>query len=32
MSHTLVNGVVIRADGAPDAEGLAARPGRVLRG
>jgi N-acyl-D-aspartate/D-glutamate deacylase len=32
MTHTLVNGVVIRADGAPDAEGLAARPGRVLRG
>jgi N-acyl-D-aspartate/D-glutamate deacylase len=32
MSHTLVNGVVIRADGEPEDEGLAARPGRVLRG
>jgi N-acyl-D-aspartate/D-glutamate deacylase len=32
MAHTLVNGVVIRADGESDTEGLAARPGRVLRG
>jgi N-acyl-D-aspartate/D-glutamate deacylase len=32
MNHTLVNGVVIRADGAADAEGLAARPGAILRG
>ena len=29
MRHTLVNGVVIREDGAPSAEGLAARPGVV---
>ncbi len=32
MTHTLVNGVPIRVDGAPVAEGLAARPGSVLRG
>jgi N-acyl-D-aspartate/D-glutamate deacylase len=32
MNHTLVNGVVIRADGITDDEGLAARPGRILRG
>ena len=31
MTHTLVNGVPIRVDGAPDEEGLAARPGAVLR-
>jgi N-acyl-D-amino-acid deacylase len=32
MTHTLVNGVPIRVDGAPVAEGLARRPGVVLRG
>ncbi|HEY5013487.1 MAG TPA: amidohydrolase family protein [Acidimicrobiia bacterium] len=32
MTHMLVNGVVVRADGAADDEGVAARPGRVLRG
>src|SRR5450755_766779 len=32
LSHMLVNGVVVRADGAADDEGLAARPGHVLRG
>ena len=32
MTHTLVNGVPIRVDGAPAEEGLAARPGVVLRG
>ena len=32
MVHTLVGGVPIRVDGAPDPDGLAARPGRVLRG
>jgi N-acyl-D-aspartate/D-glutamate deacylase len=32
MRHVLVNGVPIRSDGAPDTEGLEARPGRVLRG
>jgi N-acyl-D-aspartate/D-glutamate deacylase len=32
MTHTLVNGVAIRVDGAPASEGLAARPGMVLRG
>jgi N-acyl-D-amino-acid deacylase len=32
LSHMLVNGVVVRADGVADAAGLAARPGRVLRG
>jgi N-acyl-D-amino-acid deacylase len=31
MRHTLVNGVVIREDGAPHAEGLAARPGALVR-
>jgi N-acyl-D-aspartate/D-glutamate deacylase len=31
VTHTLVNGVVIRRDGEPVAEGLAARPGAVLR-
>ena len=30
--HTLVNGVVIREDGASSAEGLAARPGQLVRG
>jgi N-acyl-D-amino-acid deacylase len=32
MTHTLVNGVPIRVDGEADEEGLAARPGVVLRG
>ena len=32
MTHTLVNGVPIRVDGAPSPEGLAERPGVVLRG
>jgi N-acyl-D-aspartate/D-glutamate deacylase len=32
MVHTVVGGVPIRVDGAPDPEGLATRPGRVLRG
>jgi N-acyl-D-amino-acid deacylase len=32
MTHVLVNGVPIRTDGAPEAEGLASRPGTVLRG
>ncbi len=31
MTHTLVNGVPIRADGAPDPDGLAAKPGTLLR-
>jgi N-acyl-D-amino-acid deacylase len=31
MTHVLVNGVAIRTDGAPAAEGLDARPGTVLR-
>jgi N-acyl-D-aspartate/D-glutamate deacylase len=31
MRHTLVNGVPIRVDGAPDAEGLGRAPGQVLR-
>ena len=31
MTHTLVNGVPIRVDGAPAEDGLAARPGVVLR-
>jgi N-acyl-D-aspartate/D-glutamate deacylase len=31
MTHTLVNGVPIRVDGAPAKEGLASRPGVVLR-
>jgi len=32
MTHVLVNGVVIRQDGAPARQGLDARPGRLLRG
>jgi N-acyl-D-amino-acid deacylase len=32
MTHTLVNGVPIRVDGQSEEEGLAARPGTVLRG
>ena len=32
MTHTLVNGVPIRVDGARAEEGFAARPGVVLRG
>ncbi|HVB91428.1 MAG TPA: amidohydrolase family protein [Acidimicrobiales bacterium] len=32
MTHLVVNGVPVRVDGEPDAEGLAARPGAVLRG
>jgi hypothetical protein len=32
MTHVLVNGVPIRADGEPEPEGLATRPGVVLRG
>jgi N-acyl-D-amino-acid deacylase len=32
MTHTLVNGVPIRVDGVPSEEGLAERPGTVLRG
>ncbi|HZU78325.1 MAG TPA: amidohydrolase family protein, partial [Acidimicrobiales bacterium] len=32
VTHVLVNGVVIRRDGAPDDAGLDARPGQVLRG
>jgi N-acyl-D-amino-acid deacylase len=32
MTHTLVNGVPIRVDGASSEEGLAERPGVVLRG
>ncbi|HKY15635.1 MAG TPA: amidohydrolase family protein, partial [Microthrixaceae bacterium] len=32
MTHTLVNGTPIRVDGAPVDDGLAARPGKVLRG
>ena len=32
MTHTLVNGVPIRVDGAPAREGLEARPGVILRG
>jgi N-acyl-D-amino-acid deacylase len=31
VAHVLVNGVAIRQDGTPVAEGLDARPGRVLR-
>jgi N-acyl-D-aspartate/D-glutamate deacylase len=31
MRHVVVNGTPIRVDGEPDAEGLAARPGCVLR-
>jgi N-acyl-D-aspartate/D-glutamate deacylase len=32
MTHTLVNGVPIRVDGAPSEEGLGRRPGTMLRG
>jgi N-acyl-D-amino-acid deacylase len=32
VTHTLVNGVPIRVDGVANEEGLAARPGTVLRG
>jgi N-acyl-D-amino-acid deacylase len=32
VTHTLVNGVPIRVDGEPSEEGLAARPGAMLRG
>ena len=32
MTHTLVNGVPIRVDGSPSDEGLADRPGQMLRG
>ncbi len=32
MTHTLVNGVPIRVDGSNDPDGLAERPGTVLRG
>jgi N-acyl-D-aspartate/D-glutamate deacylase len=32
MRHTLVNGIPIRVDGASEDEGLAARPGVVVRG
>jgi N-acyl-D-amino-acid deacylase len=32
MTHMVVNGVPIRVDGMADREGLAARPGAVLRG
>jgi N-acyl-D-aspartate/D-glutamate deacylase len=31
MRHTLVNGVVIREDGAANEDGLAARPGQLVR-
>jgi N-acyl-D-amino-acid deacylase len=31
VTHTLVNGVPIRVDGVSSDEGLAARPGEVLR-
>jgi hypothetical protein len=31
MTHTLVNGVPIRVDGAPVPEAVAGKPGRVLR-
>jgi N-acyl-D-amino-acid deacylase len=31
VTHTLVNGVPIRVDGSTDEEGLAARPGTVVR-
>jgi N-acyl-D-amino-acid deacylase len=32
VTHTLVNGTVIRRDGRPDEEGLAARPGVLVSG
>jgi N-acyl-D-aspartate/D-glutamate deacylase len=31
VAHVVVNGTPIRVDGAPHADGVAARPGRVLR-
>jgi N-acyl-D-aspartate/D-glutamate deacylase len=31
VTHVLVNGTPIRVDGQPEADGVAARPGRVLR-
>ena len=31
MTHVLVNGTPIRTDGQPEADGVAARPGRLLR-
>jgi N-acyl-D-aspartate/D-glutamate deacylase len=31
VTHVLVNGTVIRADGEPEPDGVAARPGRLLR-
>jgi N-acyl-D-aspartate/D-glutamate deacylase len=31
MSHVLVNGTPIRVDGEPDADAVAAKPGRLLR-
>src|SRR5262245_29076560 len=31
MTHVLVNGTPIRTDGRPEADGVAARPGRLLR-
>jgi hypothetical protein len=32
MTHVLVNGTPIRVDGDPVDEGVAARPGKLLRG
>jgi hypothetical protein len=32
MVHVLVNGAPIRTDGEPAVDGVAAKPGRVLRG
>jgi N-acyl-D-amino-acid deacylase len=32
MAHVLVNGTPIRVDGEPDANAVASKPGRVLRG
>ena len=32
MTHTLVNGVPIRVDGAPDRSALDTRPGQMLHG
>ena len=31
MTHTLVNGIPIRVDGTPESEGLARKPGAILR-
>ena len=31
VTHVLVNGTTIRVDGEPDADGVAARPGQLLR-